>query len=565
MWDAQRAIASRLFPRQHMFLVPFSAGYPLIDAGGLVEMSKVWLWIALLSAGTAFADDPETIRGVPSKQIPDKVKLWPECDEYKSADRCKVTIYLGGTPQPNSDAGPWMPHAHWDVQVKPFIFLKEKPRGEAAVVLQQSSPFLQCTVAATPAAPTRDLSANIAALLTAGAGIGALQATANVLQGGQFNAAAEAAARFPPAERGARLSTLAQIEADLGAVARDINNPDDAYHAYLKALQADKSYSYPNDPAAIAAIEDLKSKTAAALVAPLPDYASFGSRLNDLRVRLLAYATGAPPSEQQRIAADMDLIVRLTAEVTTAAEALKDENSRRKSMRQLYDFLWGLDEKSPLTSQILPMAYFSGKTVTETVTCKDAISNNQAFDNIVFTAYYEGLPHVDISAGTIFSLLGGRQVGSVTSPWTPAQQSACPTPATTPCGPNTVLADTSKSWYQFMPGVFVEWRWVNFLPHWVKNGSPVHKLGYLWSFGPVAGVDINPNNGTTEGEFFEGFSLGIQRFSIMAGFHDGRYQQYTGGYYVGEVFPTGTTVTPPTVRNWAVRPAFGIAYRIPIR
>ena len=134
-----------------------------------------------------------------------------------------------------------------------------------------------------------------------------------------------------------------------------------------------------------------------------------------------------------------------------------------------------------------------------------------------------------------------------------------------PCGPGTLLGYTTKSWYQFMPGVFVEWRVLNFLPHWVKNGSPVHKVGYLWSFGPVAGVDINPNNGTTAAEFFEGVSLGIQRFAIMAGFHDGRYQQYGGGYYVGESFPAGATVTPPTVRNWAVRPAFGIAYRIPIR
>jgi hypothetical protein len=541
--------------------------------------TKVSIWISLTLAGAAWAQGPQTIRGLPAAKIPGTVYQWPECDEYKSAERCKVTIYLGGQPQPDPQAGPFIPHAHWDVQVKPFIFLNERPRGEAAVVLQQSSPFLQCMVAAVPAAPTRDLSANIGTLLTAAGAIGAVPGATNfgLAEVPSMVAAGSVLARMALDRTLANRTpgpVLVQIEADLQTVATELNDPNNAYHMYLLALKADWNYSFPGDNAAITAIEDLKSKTAAALVAPLPDFAAYERRLNDLASRLTAYAAGAPAGEQAEIAADRDHITRLLAEVSSAAQAQKDEASRRKSMRQLYDFLWRIDETSPLTSQVLPMAYFSGKQVTETVSCKDALSNNQAFDNIVFTAYYEGLPHVDISAGAVFSLLGGRQVGTTTSPWTPAQQIMCQTPMptgtttttpATPCGPMTVLGYTSKSWYQFMPGVFVEWRWVNFRPPWVKNGSPVHKLGYLWSFGPVAGVDINPNNGTTEAEFFEGFSLGIQRFSIMAGFHDGRYQQYTGGYYVGEVFPPGTTVTPPTVRNWAVRPAFGISYRIPIR
>jgi hypothetical protein len=95
------------------------------------------------NAASTKKDKPDTIRDPALKpdKIAERIAKWPECDEYKSAERCMVTIYLGKAPQPDSDAGPWMPHAHWDVQVKPFIFLSERPRGEAAVMLRQSSPF----------------------------------------------------------------------------------------------------------------------------------------------------------------------------------------------------------------------------------------------------------------------------------------------------------------------------------------------------------------------------------------------------------------------------------------
>jgi len=533
------------------------------------------------NAASTKKDKPDTIRDPALKpdKIAERIAKWPECDEYKSAERCMVTIYLGKAPQPDSDAGPWMPHAHWDVQVKPFIFLSERPRGEAAVMLRQSSPFMQCTVAATPAAPTRDLSTNIGTALTALGAIGAVPAVRflTIMPEGLLADMAESVSRQIAENAQLRIqankpepsATLKQIEADIQALARQINDPTGPYQMYRQAVQDDWKYTFKDNKTAQQAIEDLKTKTAAALIAPLPDFAGYTAKLKTLMERINAYEAGAPASEKEEIAKDKDLVTRLEAEVGLVAGAMKDEQSRRKTMRQLYDFLWTIDVKSPLTQQLAPMAYFSGKSVTETVTCKDAISNNPAFDNIIFTAYYEGLPHFDISAGALFSLLGGRQVGSVTQPWTAAEQALCNTNAangsTTPCGPATTLAYTSKSWYQFMPGVFFEWRALNFLPGWVKNGSPVHKLGYLWSLGPAFGIDINPNNGTTEAEFFEGVSLGIQRFTIMAGFHDGRYQQYGGGFYVGETFPTGAMVTPPIVRNWAVRPAFGIAYRIPIR
>jgi len=250
---------------------------------------------------------------------------------------------------------------------------------------------------------------------------------------------------------------------------------------------------------------------------------------------------------------------------------------RRKSARQVYDFLANLEATvydfpvdlkpnppySPYTEQALPMAYFSGKSSTQTITCKDAISNNPTFDNIVFNAYYEKVPAFDISAGLIASLLGGRQVAALSAPFTSAQAQACAGAAT--CQPATLLGYKTQSAYQFMPGVFVEWRAVNKACLWAHNGQPWHPFGYVCSFGPAGGVAINPNNGGPAGEAFAGFSFGIQRFAIMAGAHIGRYQQFGGGYYAGETFPAGVTVTPPTVLNWSARPALALTYRIPLR
>jgi hypothetical protein len=116
-----------------------------------------------------------------------------------------------------------------------------------------------------------------------------------------------------------------------------------------------------------------------------------------------------------------------------------------------------------------------------------------------------------------------------------------------------------------MPGVFVEWRMKNYRCPWAENGAPSHPAGYVCSIGVAGGVAINPNNGGPAAEFFEGVSFGIQRFSFILGVHNGRYQQYGGGYYAGEVFPPGTSVTPPTAYGWATHPAFAVAYRIPLR
>jgi hypothetical protein len=48
----------------------------------------------------------------------------------------------------------------------------------------------------------------------------------------------------------------------------------------------------------------------------------------------------------------------------------------------------------------------------------------------------------------------------------------------------------------------------------------------------------------------------------LAGLHNGRFQTFTDGYYVGEEVPMGTT--PRTERAWTNHLALGISYRIPL-
>jgi hypothetical protein len=479
-----------------------------------------------------------------AKPLPEE--SWSECDEYISESPCKVTINLGSEPVVMNKRASYMPHAHWDVQVKPFEHLrKTQPLGKAAVLLVRSSPFLSCTVSAVPANPARDLSTNIGSLLTSVAGIGAPPLTAQAIT--------KATSANPDVEK------LFQRLKDLSDRAQHFRTAFQAAYKDLgDAQKKDWKYSFQNDKEATGAIDDLRSQAEAFLgmFDVLPAIATAVAALS----RDIAAYEATNPDSPGRATLDRQL-----QDLKDQLEGLKAYTAayadKQKQVRQLVEFL--VLPRSGLTVQALPMGYFAQKTVTETVACKDVISNNPAFDNIVFIAYYEGLPHFDISVGALASLLGGRQTSTVTAPFTPAQAAACQ--GMTGCGPSTTLTYKVRSAYQFIPTVLAEWRWANFHCPWAHNGTPWHPFGYVCSVGVAGGPAINPNNGGPAAEVFGGLSVGIQRFSILIGAHHGRYQEYGGGFYAGETFPPGTSVTPLTVYRWATHPAFGITYRIPIR
>jgi hypothetical protein len=510
----------------------------------------------------------------------------PECDEYLSKSPCKITVNMGKEPMKVDGGSPRLqPRAHGDLQVKPVLHAN-RPAAEdnpAVLSLVKSSPFMTCTVSAAPGAPTRDLSANIGSLITAGAGVGApaMSPFAYYSRITGFDATIRLGPTPPPGAK-QNVAELDAIESDLGTLEQKVVSLMSPYWAFGKALKKDWLYTFDSEKDAVDAIADLRNAAENVLAVPLPDGdETFSAPTRDLRVRLAKYAGVSHPGEEARIGRVMARLGSLENEfaVKAPSDAIAELTDRRKTIRVIHALLLDLNEKREeaiaekrefsYTTQELAMRYFSGKTVTETIACKDAVTTNPAFDNIVFTAYYEALPHIDISVGAMASLLGGRQVGTLTGPWSPTDAQQCAANAAngskTPCGPTTILGYKTRSSYQFMPGVFVEWRMKNMHCPWAQNGGLWHPAGYVCSVGVAGGVDINPNNGGAAAEFFEGFSFGIQRFSILLGAHNGRYQQFGGGYYVGEVFPTGTSVTAPTSTNWATHPSFGIAYRIPLR
>jgi hypothetical protein len=83
-------------------------------------------------------------------------------------------------------------------------------------------------------------------------------------------------------------------------------------------------------------------------------------------------------------------------------------------IRQVYNLVINLRIR-PYTTQALPMAYFSGKSVTETISCTDAITKEPTLDDIVFTTYYEIVPHFNISAGFMVFALGRASSGDLTA------------------------------------------------------------------------------------------------------------------------------------------------------
>jgi hypothetical protein len=561
------------------------------------------LTFLFLTTWPCFANERDSAR----MQDPNPAKLkaivetWPECDEYMSKSPCRVTINLGTLPDPNpapatGARAPLMPRSHWDVQVPPFVRLvNPQAKGEAAILLIHSSPFLSCTVAASPSAPGRDLSANIGSLLTAVAGIGA-PFSAPSEGGGHFAALMSDPSLFgsvstlvnaPAASDEEKLNKIIEqingIPSSLTTAYRDVS---DAYADFKTTVKAKWKFTFWAKEDAIDAINLLQAKILNAQK-KVDDFSKPWQTVSLIDAELTRFEkmnTAKNPTRQadidakkilaEKIVDAQNQLIRMKALMEVAKARMADFGDKQKLLLQVNDYLNGLKDPNMYptpdlyTTQALPMAFFSGKTATETITCKDAVTKDQAFDNIIFTAYYEALPHIDISVGVIGSLLGGRQVGTITAPYSLQSANNCATTpmAVPPCGPSTVLGYTSKSSYQFMPGVFVEWRMKNYRCPWARNGEPWHPAGYVCSIGVAGGVAINPNNGGPAAEFFEGISFGIQRFSIMIGVHNGRYQEYGGGYYAGETFNAGApAVTPPTVYGWATHPAFAIAYRIPLR
>jgi hypothetical protein len=502
-----------------------------------------------LRAQKSLGDIPD-----PDKQIDEVLSNWPDCNEYIPTGKpCRVVVNISQTSDPNHRS-----YAPVDVSVK--------PGGEAAVLLQRGSPFLNCTLTATAAPLSRDASASFTTFLTGLGGLGAIGSkpvTTFTESYKQPNIAPfTAKLKDKPWQRLAE-----HIDAQLSTMKRDL---DAARASLIKQLadaqavqdvvQAKYKSSYKDD----AEFKDAGGEMWKALTPftdkGLPNITSVEIELEALKKALTSFHAQFDSANDKDVIAWIDVadsaIDANAGEVKLFEDRISDLQSARGQFKQLTTALSALRDKTGFnqahyTDTILRMTRFPEKQATETITCKDAISQTPAFDNVSFTAYYEHFPQWDFSAGALLSLLGGRQVGPASAPVTDAGTSA------------TVLSVTSSSKVQWIPTAFMEWHPINFRCPWAQNGAPSHSLGYACSLGLTFGLAVNPNNGGTVPEYVEGISFGIHRVVLIFGNHTGTSQDFVKGFAVGQTVPSGTT--PPTVRRWTNHPAFGISYRIPLR
>jgi hypothetical protein len=535
--------------------------------------------LILICAGSCYSQN------APSKtQLTDWSNARP-CTEYLPKNTpCKVQISMETVSN-----SPSLAPSQADITLT--------PGGSATVILTHASPLMSCSLASSPAVLTRDASSSITTFLATIAGIGALAANPPVAPTEEALAVYENPAPTIPGVSSPAAEDAEEIDGELRSVATDTKSLrqeyQDALGHYAVArltILANWKYSYPDDAAFSQAAAKLFAAIGRALEDPLPssdDEKSLKKSIETVQNALKDFKTKYSDSSGQvnppecksdpaciqkfqswfnaaedRLGRLQSSVKSLLGQLPVQVQVLSDTQTVLKSAYTWLSWVstppasgkFVPDPKHPWTTVYLPMTRYAQKQVSEAITCKDVLTQVQVFDSVTFTAYYEPAASWDLSAGAFISLVPGHQVGTVSGPLPAAA---------------TMLAVTSSSAVQFIPGAVFEVHpsslHMNFVCPWAKNeeGTGYHPWGYVCSAGPAVGFLVNPNNGTTSAEFFEGISFGIQRLAILIGNHTGRFQQFTDGYEIGQTVPSGTM--PPTNRKWTNHPALGISYRIPIR
>jgi hypothetical protein len=220
-------------------------------------------------------------------------------------------------------------------------------------VLQQASPFLACTIAAVPAAPTRDLSTNIAAALTTVGGLVLFSAPQPFSFSPGANAHAELMERLnaapPPSPAEAALAALEVKIAALSAIEQSaFNDLSVLYKLLNQDLSANWRYSFPTDAAANAAVAALASDLANLINQPVPNLVSIDAQTKKIQDDLAAfYTTYAPPAGSPLAL----LAAQVAGNVNSAAgnAGLLDGgvSDFKKKVKQYIDFIAGFQRLAP--------------------------------------------------------------------------------------------------------------------------------------------------------------------------------------------------------------------------
>jgi hypothetical protein len=161
---------------------------------------------------------------------------------------------------------------------------------------------------------------------------------------------------------------------------------------------------------------------------------------------------------------------------------------------------------------------------------------------VTATIIYQNTPRATVSAGVLYSTLGGREIGV-----------APHSTGTDASGVTTYqrrIAETDRSTWQLLPFSFL-----NVTVPGVGRRR-FHLAGSL-------GIGLNPNNGSTVVEYFAGGTLGIGRsVGIQVGAHLGTRLEPAEQFAVGDAVPDRLTVIPTThVRTTAL--GIALSYGLP--
>lgn len=546
----------------------------------------------------------------PAEGIPKVATIlkWEQCREYlpnQKSEECRVDFDMLQTKD-----GKNPPQTHRDVTV----WLGKKGRG--VVALWRSSPFAACSLTTTPGPLGRDGGTNVASLLTTLGTFGGIPivpgvaAEANAQDLAQFLGQGTLSERLskifeggpPPPQKiqdeeeviNKLFAAFYKAKTVYDSVPRDLKD--------VRTVQSNLQYAYESDAAARASMKTIHDAIVDFVSHPLPDPAktmpALRQQLDAIDDALSKFEKANPGDQEVQVyvkATRDGQLARAQSSLDNLATPEEAENvtylnDTAPKIQKILDFLedWNArdqartlrDQAAPDASvQVLPIAIYPESKVAVQVKCQDAVTSTPLFDGISFNAYFQAPPQFDISSGLVISMLKGRQATTeLVNYENPGTGSGGTTPPPTP----TTEIIIQRTRPQFIPGVFAEWHPINFrlhgvhdaaidqkasppgtIPTWMSDNVPRHPLGYVGSLGLAGGIMANPNNGTTQAEFFEGISFGIQRFVFLVGNHTGRSQNLINGYQ--EFAPVAAGTVPPTTLNWGNGLAFGITYRIPLR
>ena len=281
----------------------------------------------------------------------------------------------------------------------------------------------------------------------------------------------------------------------------------------------------------------LKGQVEAVLLDPLPVMDTIELEMATLKKALTdGYKKKGVDGESDWITAVSN---RLDCNAKTVNQ-IKKELASLQSSRDLFESflkLLGL-HKTDNTYERELIADANAK-VTGTVTCTNYFTKQPSFDPIPFTITYKGFSRHALSAGILFSTLNKRQLG-ITSVRTGTAADGTSTSQLT-------FTETDKADAQLVPFSFYNYRF------WGDRKFSLNGSG---------GVGINPNNGATQVEYFFGGAVGFHNVFLQFGGHVGRWQEFGGGFNLGDVVPSAVPV--PIERRYTIRPAVGVSYKLPL-